>query len=532
MPKKLQVDPLYRLFPKQKQAMRLLGLDYRWPAPYGWAVEEMLYGGEAGGGKSALARCAAFTLCHIWPGARIPIFRRTYPELEDTHIVKVMTEWAGTGSYHGGSHEWRFFNGSVVPFRHCEREADVYRYMSAEWEGLIVDEATQFTQFQISTLRSRVRATRPRWRPVILYTANPGGVGHVYFKDNFVDAAPEGSVFTSSQEEGAMRRVFLRAKLSDNPAIPAAYKRQLMAISDPDLRRALMEGDWDIFSGQYFRLFNRVKHVTGEFFLPDTWNRRYVSIDWGYGAPWAALFFARDEDLWRGQRIPRWYAYREFYAPQVRDQQQARLIRDAMDNDKTYRVNPRSAPKLVYDAVADPSMWNSSSQTGVSPADIYQAAGIPVMPANNDRINGWQRVQEYLDDMEDERPGIIFMDNCPNTIRTLPVLQRDKGHPEDVDTHGEDHAADALRYFLMTQAGITRREGIGRTADYGINRTPIGPPTGGVSNASTQKMFERQLRAAAERPAGGADNRGSLNRGTNEPETGSPERRVPARAET
>lgn len=527
---KLEASPIYRLFPKQKQAMRLLGLDYRWPRPYGWAVEEMLYGGEAGGGKSALARCVAFTMAHIWPGARVPIMRRTYPELEDTHIVKVQTEWAGTGYYHGGSHEWRFFNGSVIPFRHCEREADVYRYMSAEWEGLVVDEATQFTQFQITTLVSRVRSTRPRWRPVILHTANPGGVGHVYFKDHFVDAAPEGTVFMGPKEarpSDQFRRVFLRARLGDNPALPESYSRQLQAISDPDLRRAMLEGDWDIFSGQYFRLFRREKHVVPEFSLPDSWYRRYVSVDWGYGAPWAALFFVRDEDLWNGQRIPRWYCYRELYAPQVRDQQQARLIRDAMENDRTFRQNPRSAPKLIWDAVADPSMWNSSSQTGVSPADIYQAAGIPVMPANNDRINGWQRVQEYLDDMEDEKPGVIFMATCPNTIRTLPVLQRDRGHPEDVDTKGEDHAADALRYFLMTQSGITRREGLYRTGEYGITRTPSGTPTGGTGNASTQKMFEKQLQAAAARPTGTSENRGSLNRGE---ETGRPERRIPARA--
>jgi phage terminase large subunit len=504
----MQASPKYRLFPKQKQAMRLFGLDWRWQHPYGWAVEEMLYGGEAGGGKSALARCMAFTLCHIWPGARVPIFRRTYPELEDTHIVKVMTEWAGSGSYHGGSHEWRFHNGSVVPFRHCEREADVYRYMSAEWEGLVVDEATQFTQFQISTLRSRVRATRPRWRPVILYTANPGGVGHVYFKDNFVDASGEGQVFTAPKAEGGMRRVFLRAKLSDNPALPSEYKRQLEAISDPDLRKALMEGDWDIFSGQFFRLWRREKHVCNDFALPDSWYRRFIGVDWGYGAPWCSLFFARDEDLWQGQRIPRFYAYREFYSPGVRDQQQARLVRDAMENDSTWRN--RSAPKLVWDCVADPSMWTSSSQTGVSPADIYQAAGIPLMPANNDRVNGWQRMMEYLDDMEDELPGVIFMENCIHTARTIPVLQRDRGHPEDLDTKGEDHAADTCRYFLMTQSGLVRREGLYRTGSYGINRTPVGPPSGGVSNATTQKMFERQLAAAASRPTGVSDNKGTV----------------------
>ena len=499
-----QARPIYRLFPKQKQAMHLLGLDSTWTRPQK-PVEEMLYGGEAGGGKSALARCVALTLAHIWPGCRVPIFRRTYPELEDTHIVKVMTEWAGTGYYHGGTHEWRFFNGSIVPFRHCEREADVYRYFSSEWDALVIDEATQFTEFQVSTLRSRVRSPRPSWRPIILYTANPGGVGHAYFKSQFVDAAPDGHVFTID----GFRRCFLRAKLSDNPALPLSYKKQLLAISDPDLRKALSEGDWNIFSGQFFKMWRPGKHVVRPFRLPDEWHRRAISVDWGYGAPWACYFYARDEDLWRGQRIPRWYAYRELYGAGIRDQQQARLIKDSMDNDKTYRG--RGAGALVWDAVADPAMWTTSSQTGVSPADIYHAAGIPIMPANNDRVNGWQRMMEYLDDMDDQAPGIRFFDSCEHAIRTIPNLNRDKRRPEDVDTDGEDHAADSVRYFLMTQAGITRAEGLHRTGVYQV-AGGRNPQASGTGNAQTQKMFEKTLSASKD-PLLAGGNRGTVNRG-------------------
>ena len=79
-------------------------------------------------------------------------------------------------------------------------------------------------------------------------------------------------------------------------------------------------------------------------------------------------------------------------------------------------------------------------------------------PANNDRVNGWQRMMEYLDDVGDEQPGIKFFDTCENAIRTIPNLNRDRRRPEDVDTDGEDHAADSVRYFLMTQAGLTRSD--------------------------------------------------------------------------
>jgi phage terminase large subunit len=489
-------QPLYRLHPKQKEAMRLLGLDHRWSSPYGWAVEEMLYGGEAGGGKSLLARAVAFTLAHIWPGARIPIFRRTYPELEDTHILKVMTEWRGTGYYHGGTHEWRFHNGSAVPFRHCEREADVYRYFSAEWEGLIIDEATQFTEFQITTLRSRVRATRPRWRPLILYTANPGGVGHAFFKEHFVDASAPGKPFMGpplAKPNEQFRRCFLRARLDDNPSLSKAdYDRVLAGISDTDLRRALREGDWNIFSGQMFR-WRPEDHVCEPFAIPDSWFRRYVTVDWGFGAPWATYFLVRDEDAWRRDNITRWYAYQEFYSPGVRDQQQARLIRDQMESDNLFRA--RTAPKLVWDAVADPSMWNQSSQTGLSPADIYHQTMVPIMPANNDRVNGWQRVRQYLARQADQRAALVFFTHCENAIRTIRNLSRNRTHPEDADTHAEDHAADAIRYFCMTQAALEVPDDTPESRRYGMDSGPQAEGRGDPAVVSG-KAFERALAAA------------------------------------
>jgi hypothetical protein len=489
-----KVTAQYELHPKQKEAMRLLGLGSRLGGYT--SVEELLYGGQAGGGKSALMRCVALTLAIRWPGSRVPIFRRTYPELEDTHIVACQKEWNGWGSYHGGTHEWRHPNGSVTPFRHCEREFDVYRYLSSEWDGLLIDEATEFTEFQITALRSRVRSPRPRWRPIILYTANPGGVGHLFFKEHFVDAGREGVPYMG----GGFRRAFLRAKLSDNPSLPQVeYERILSGISDEQMRKALMEGDWNLFAGQFLRWLPD-QHTCAPFEIPLSWYRRYITTDWGFGAPWATYFLVRDEDLWRRDRIPRWYAYREFYETQVRDQQQARLIRDAMRDDEAGRG--RAHEKIVWDAVCDPAMWTKQSQTNVSPADIYRSEMIPIMPANNDRVPGWQRVREYMDEQEDGLPGLIFFDNCEDAIRTLPALVRDKHHPEDIDSHGEDHSADAIRYFCMTQAGLTRAEGSHRVAKYQMDAGPrrTREQTGAGSNAQTQKTFDRALAAAQGAP--------------------------------
>jgi hypothetical protein len=117
-------EALYTLWPRQQQAMQLLGLGPDWETAR-QPVEELLFGREAGGGKSALLRAVGVTLCTIWPGAVTPLFRRTYPELEETHIRRIQAEVPRTiATYHHDRHELRFPNGSVLEFRYCWSPTD------------------------------------------------------------------------------------------------------------------------------------------------------------------------------------------------------------------------------------------------------------------------------------------------------------------------------------------------------------------------------------------------------------------------
>jgi hypothetical protein len=48
-------------------------------------------------------------------------------------------------------------------------------------------------------------------------------------------------------------------------------------------------------------------------------------------------------------------------------------------------------------------------------------------------------------------PMLYITSDCPDMIRTLPALQHDEYKVEDLDTDGEDHAADELRYACMSR---------------------------------------------------------------------------------
>lgn len=75
--------------------------------------------------------------------------------------------------------------------------------------------------------------------------------------------------------------------------------------------------------------------------------------------------------------------------------------------------------------------------------------------ADNKRKAGWEQLRQRLTG-EAGVPMMYFCDCCEDTIRTLPVLQHDEIDSEDLDTDGEDHAADETRYAVMSRPWIPR----------------------------------------------------------------------------
>jgi hypothetical protein len=102
---------LYTLWPQEQRAMQLLGLGPDL-ANVHQPVEEFLFGGPAGGGKSLLLCAIGVTQCTIWPRAVVPLLRRAYPELEETQSRAILSEIPRTiACYTGDRRELRFPNG-------------------------------------------------------------------------------------------------------------------------------------------------------------------------------------------------------------------------------------------------------------------------------------------------------------------------------------------------------------------------------------------------------------------------------------
>ena len=99
--------------------------------------------------------------------------------------------------------------------------------------------------------------------------------------------------------------------------------------------------------------------------------------------------------------------------------------------------------------VADPAIWNA--ETGKSIADVAADHGVFFQKGDHERIAGWMQVHYRLAFDEHGLPMMYIFSNCKAFIRTMPLLQYDEHKPEDLDTDGEDHVADEVRYFLMSR---------------------------------------------------------------------------------
>lgn len=411
------------------------------------------YGGAAGGGKSDAFLALAVIICYAYPGAKVTYFRRTYPELEgpDGAIQRSQALFNTLGSYNDQKHRWNFDNGSSLYFRHCHNEKDVHVYQSQQFNVLLIDEGTHFTWPIIDYLVTRNRS--PSVQGLKAFTAiasNPGSVGHGWYSSLFDIHDHSGG--DEGEHEQLKHRLTPNGKYEDAYFIPARLEdNQILMQNDPDYERKLSDregdlaealrwGNWQTFQGQAFKDWSRSRNVIDPFAIPASWPK-WRAVDWGKAAPFCCLWLTRNPD---SERV---YVYRELYANQLTDRQQARTI-------------AASTAEPILFTYADPSMWESKSFEGqeFTTADEYSKEGVILMPANNDRLGGKRKIDRLLQDLPDGKPGLQVFSTCPNLIRTLPLLVYDPVRVEDIDTEGEDHAYDALRYGLTNTNQKARDE--------------------------------------------------------------------------
>ena len=403
------------------------------------------FGGARGGGKSWAVRAKAALLCLKYPGIRVMIVRRSYPELRANHILPMKAMLREVAAYKDTVKEFSFPNGSAILFRFAANEADLDKYQGTEVDVLFIDEATQFTEAQFERFTACVRGVNAFPKRVYL-TCNPGGVGHGWLKRRFVDRA-----FLPG--ENGEDYVFIKSLVTDNRALMQAdpdYVRRLEALP-PKLRRAWLDGDWNVFEGQFFEEFRddpkhykdrRFTHVIAPFEIPAGWSV-VRSFDFGFAKPFSCDWWAIDYDG-RAYLILQLYGCTGTPNEGVKWHPD-RIFSEIAALERTHRY--LKGRRIT--GVADPSIWDRSRGDAI--VDFADRRGIWFEKGDNERIPGWMQVHYRLAFDDEGLPMVYFFSTCKDAVRTLPLQRFSPVRPEDLDTTLEDHFPDSFRYFCMSR---------------------------------------------------------------------------------
>ena len=404
------------------------------------------YGGARGGGKSWALRTKFILLALEYPNLKLLLLRKTLPELRENHLLPMLEQLNGIAKYKKDERAFIFPNGSRIRLGYCDAEADIYQYQGQEYDVVGVEECTHFTFAQVQFLMTCNRTTRTDFKPRMYFTGNPGGVGHNWFKRLFVKGRYEANEDPDDFD-------YIPATVDDNTVLMRTnpeYVKVLDALPEK-LRQAHRFGNWDIFDGQFFEEFRDVRdnyrdgkftHVIEPFDIPPEWTL-YRSFDFGYAKPFSCAWWAVDFD-------GRLYRILELYGCTKTPNEGVKWPPDKIFAEiaRIEKEHRWLRGKRIL-GVADPSIWDASrGEAIIESADRH---GIFFTKGDNKRIPGWMQVHYRMSFDENGVPMMYVFSNCRGFIRTVPELRFSTTDPEDLDTTGEDHIADEVRYMCMAR---------------------------------------------------------------------------------
>jgi len=399
---------------------------------------EVFYGGARGGGKSYAMLIDPLRYCHK-AGHRALLLRRTMPELRDiiNHSQRLYSQAFPGAKWREQEKEWRFPSGAKIEFGYAENMTDALRYQGQSYTWIGIDELPQYPTPDIyNFLRSSLRSVDPTIPVYLRATGNPGNIGSQWVREMFVNPAVPNTTFDIKVDTPVgtkiITRRFIPAKLQDNPYLMQTDDYYAMLASLPEIqKKQFLDGDWDAFEDSAFPEFKKDIHIVEPFEIPKGWQR-FRAADWGYSSPACCLWFAIDYDnnLW---------VYRELYTQKITADVFAKKVLELEHGE------------YIRYGVLDASTWAKRGDVGPSIAETMIQQGCRWRPSDRtprSRINGKLEIHKrfkFTDDKGKE-PGLRFFSTCRNLIRTLPILPLDDNNIEDINTHTEDHAYDALRY--------------------------------------------------------------------------------------
>ena len=389
------------------------------PQPGGEAAgrDLLLIDGAIRSGKTIACICAFVLWSARFSGENFILAGKTLGSLRRNVLLpmlRILTAFDVAYAYHQTEHRLRFAGNTYYLFG-ADNERAQERLQGLTAAGALADEAALFPRGFVEQMIGRCSVEGAK----VLMNCNPAGPQH-YLKTEYIDKAKEKGVYR------------LHFTLEDNPSLSPSVRARYERMFSGVFYRRFVLGEWAQAEGLIYDMFAEQRHVVAT--LPDRYSDFVVSCD--YGTQNATVFL-----LW-GNADGVWYALREYYYSgrdsdaQKTDGQYLRDLLDFVEGTRVSRV------------VVDPSAASFI-------ALLRQATPLCVLKARNDVLGGIRAVGRAL-----EEDRLRFSDTLTQTLREFGSYRWDTRAVqagEDRPVKEDDHAMDAVRYFVAT---VLRSRGV------------------------------------------------------------------------
>lgn len=201
-------------------------------------------------------------------------------------------------------------------------------------------------------------------------------------------------------------------------------------------------------AGRFFPNWHISTHTTQSSIRPK--NGAYVieTIDWGISNPFCWLAHLVVKENYKGINFNRIYTFAELYGPgKTPYQWTAEILKKHQQFDV-----PSDSVDHFY---VDNTMFNITSDGSASivkqfnqafsqlEGKTYQFDG-----GSKNRKGRWSSMMDWMRIAPDGKPYWIVTKDCPNLIRTIPLMEPDEHDIDDMNTKLEDHAVDSASFGL------------------------------------------------------------------------------------
>lgn len=400
-----------------------------------------MLGGSRGGAKTETTIAWLSENAYVsHPDYRSLVIRQTASDLSD-YIFRCQRFFGSMAEIIKQPAEIRWAAGGVTRMGHWQDRDTLSKYLGHEYWKMVIEELTQSirTKYEYLLLLGSVRSSEPSLPAQIMCTTNPGGPGHLWVRQYFVDVAKNK---TFRDPDTGYTRIFIPSTVDDNPHADPDYVVWLTGLPEP-LKSAWRYGSWDLYEGQFFGDFG--PHLSAEPFtlsVAQASGHLYGSLDVGTSHPtsFGMWYIAPDGTIWR------------MFSYDMSGGNHAEHAKNIYDKIEAFPYAHGMFPEIIwFDPAAATKVKLSDKMTG-SVIDEYvnlfkeKGRDTRFVPANNDRRAGC-RILKMLLKGRNGTPEIRYFRHWNTTlVEGMANVVTDKNDIEVYQKSAGDDEADQTRY--------------------------------------------------------------------------------------